>query len=135
MHRDLVALLSGDQALAAIIFDRIQWGWPDFANWQRPCVSLTDVGSRVIYTLDGRVSGWRGTVQVDVWAEDQAAALGAADALRDVVDGFTGGGVSGDFKSILIERERLSLETLGDGQSPVGRLRMDLRISWVPREG
>ena len=124
MYEALVALIKP-------VCPQVGWGWLEVSDSVFPRVTLTDLGEVPAYTLSGEVRAYRGSVQVDVWAEDLTAVLSLARALRALVSGFAGTVSGCVITGIFVRDFQLSSERADDRDHKLGRVRMDLAVRWT----
>jgi Protein of unknown function (DUF3168) len=123
------ALLQRIQAVAGDA--RVVWGWLDARDTEFPRITLTDLGSRPAYSLDGRIGSERHGVQVDVWHHTQEDALALGRAIVAALPQMVGVVAGVNIKRVFSDGETLSSEMPKDRDYHIGRYHVDLRLRWV----
>lgn len=132
MEEDLLALL---QSAAGGGFVHLVPGLP--INWlvhpqgvTRPAVVLNLVSGTEGYTMQGKDGLFRGTVQVDVYADDAEVAVQLGREIAAVLSGFRGPAAVGVFGGIFMISVRLGREGGTNEAERPYRRSMDFDVNW-----
>lgn len=124
MEEEFRALLQGSAALTAIVPPgNINWGEVPQGT-RPPAIALHLIDNADGLTQQGPDGLWRGRVQVDVYGLTFGDATQAAQAVRDTLHGYRGGG----FRLIFLSQQRSNQD-----QQAVDRpywISMDFITNW-----
>lgn len=124
MKRDFRALLTGSAAVTAYAPPlRIEWGTRTQGN-PLPGVVLNLIGNADGLSMDGPDGWFEGRVQVDCYALDYDDADALAEAIREILHGYSGG----DFQ--LIRHDRTQEEFEGGAADRPFRISQDFQTIW-----
>jgi len=138
MEADLITLLSTNTAIAAIVGDRISDEWPNQGD-PLPRLTVTRFSGGHDHDLDGAAGSADPLVQIDAWTASSPTKWALAEAVRNCLQGFGGGGNptpwtigSTHFQSITFDDERdLSVPPIMGEDVSINRRMLQYRVRYV----
>lgn len=127
MEEALLASLANDDALAALVGNRIQWEVRDQVS---PSLALHLVDAPPDWTLKGPSGLVQARVQMDCWAETFLGAKAVGEAAKAALPpiGHVTGGVH-FLSCVVLDSDR---GRFGDAPNILHRTRIDVRVSFRP---
>lgn len=127
MEEALLAYLTANAGLTALIGNRVQWSVRDPVS---PCLALHLVDAPPDWTLKGPSGLVQARVQMDGWAESFLAAKAVGDAVMAALPPIrqVAGGVL-FLSCVVLDTDR---DRFGDAPNILHRTRTDVRVSFRP---
>ena len=127
MQSDLRTILTGDAGVAALVGSKIYWSEVPQGK-KRPLVCLHLVSETNNHTMGGTVDLEDATVQVDCWGNTLTDALAVSEAVKAVLDGYSGTVSSTVFQGVFRRSERQDFQKPGNGEGKYHRVSSDYQV-------
>lgn len=127
MEQAFIALLLSDSALVALVGDRIKWGTLTQGS-VNPAVVLHLISDVPDYHMLGPSGLVESRIQIDCRGTSKASAKAAANAVQDLLSGYTGTVGSIKFQGIFKDSERSSFEKPTNGSEAFHLASADYRV-------
>lgn len=127
MEEDFLARLTSWEPLAALVGDRIAWGWRQ-QGVGFPAVTLSRIDPGHQYTMTGRIRTTDALVQIDCWAASKAQAAETERAVVAALDTFKAAPFRGAFITGGGDHTEDGDGPRPDGTTEIHRARLDVRV-------